>query len=205
MAPVDVDALINPPTPTAAAALSVVRAYSTPALVNHCLRSWIWASSLAQSKGIAFDRELLYVATMLHDIGVTPHFDSHTIAFEEAGGAVGRVFAAGAGWPEHRQRRVAEIIERHMWPSVDKDFDPEGYLLEVATSLDVSGVAPEMWDAQFRKAVVEGIPRLDFSETFAHSIHEQAVRKPTTEAARLDGSGRVVSGGEAWDQFIQDP
>ena len=203
MSSIDVDALTNPPTPTAAAALSVVRAYSSPALVNHCLRCWVWASTLAESQGLSYDSELLYVATMLHDLGLTPHFDSHTIAFEEAGGAVARVFAAGAGWSEERQRRVAEIIERHMCPSVDKDVDLEGHLLEVATSLDSSGVAPEAWDAQLRKAVVEKLPRLDFSQTLANTMHEQAVRKPGTQAARLDGSGRIISGGETWDQFVQ--
>ncbi|KZV70529.1 hypothetical protein PENSPDRAFT_685383 [Peniophora sp. CONT] len=203
MTSIDVETLINPPTSTASAALSVARAYSSPALVNHCLRSWIWASSLAETQGTMFDRELLYVATMLHDLGVTPHFDAHEVAFEEAGGAVGRVFAAGAGWSEQRQRRVAEIIERHMWTSVDKNTDPEGYLLEVATSLDVSGVALEMWDIQLRKAVIEKIPRLDFSQTFVHSIHEQAIRKPNSQAARLDKSGRVLSGGEAWAKFIE--
>ncbi|KZV70642.1 hypothetical protein PENSPDRAFT_438612 [Peniophora sp. CONT] len=201
---IDVDALTTPPTSTASAALSVVRAYSSPALVNHCLRSWIWAVSLAESQGISFDRELLYVATMLHDLGVTPHFDAHEVAFEEAGGAVGRVFAAGAGWSEHRQRRVAEIIERHMLASVDKDVDPEGHLLEAATSFDVCGVAPELWpDTQLRKAVTQAIPRLDFDQTFVHSIHEQAVRKPSSQAARLDRSGRVLAGGEAWVKFIE--
>ena len=159
--------------------------------------------TLAEAESISFDRELLYVATMLHDLGVTPNFDAHQVAFEEAGGAVGRVFAAGAGWTEDRQHRVAEIIERHMWPAVDKDIDPEGYLLEVATSMDVSGVSLERWDAHLRTQVVRELPRLDFSETFAYSIHDQATRKPASQAARLDASGRVVSGGEAWDRFTK--
>lgn len=49
---------------------------------------------------------------------------------EQAGGHVGWVFATGAGWPVERRRRVAEIIVRHMWMSVDPDDDPEGNLLE---------------------------------------------------------------------------
>lgn len=116
MALVNVDTLLIPPTETASAALRVARAYSSPALVNHCLRSYIWACSLAESQKIEYDRELLYVAAIFHDFGVTPHFDAHSpdIPFEEAGGAVARVFAAGAGWSEDRQRRVAEIIVRHV-------------------------------------------------------------------------------------------
>jgi hypothetical protein len=50
------------------------------------------------SQGIRFDPELLYVASLFHDFGLVPEFDSHTISFEKAGGHVARVFAAGAGW-----------------------------------------------------------------------------------------------------------
>lgn len=198
----DVDALLTPPTPTAARALDVVREWSSPALSNHCLRSWAWASLLAVSDGIAIDRELLFVAAMLHDLGVTPAFDAHAIPFEQAGGAVAAVFAAGAGWDAHRRGRVAEVIERHMWRSVDMHDDPEGHLLEIATSLDVSGVGFDRWAADDLRAVTERLPRLDFSTAFDRLIHEQASRKPGTSAVRLDGSGRVAEGGRVWTEFL---
>lgn len=198
----DVDALLAPPTPVAACALDVVREWSSPALSNHCLRSWAWASLLSTSDGIEIDRELLFVAAMLHDLGVTPSFDAHAVPFEQAGGAVAAVFAAGVGWDAHRRGRVAEIIERHMWRSVDVAQDPEGHLLEVATSLDVSGVGFDRWDASALRDVTARVPRLDFSTAFDGLIHEQAGRKPGTSAVRLDGSGRVAEGGRAWDAFL---
>lgn len=190
--------LVIPPSPTAAAAREVLERWSAPALVNHCLRSYAWASALGDSLGLAYDAELLYVAAMLHDLGVTPAFDAHETAFETAGGAVAWSFAAGAGWPAERRDRVLEIIERHMWLSVDPTDDPEGHLLEVATSLDVSGVAPEKWDAAVLRSVTAALPRLDFTATFDACIHAQALRKPASPAARLDRSGRVASGGEVW-------
>ncbi|WIB78374.1 HD domain-containing protein [Curtobacterium sp. MCPF17_002] len=199
----DVDALLAPPSPVAARALDVVREWSSPALVNHCLRSWAWASLLAPSVGLEPDRELLFVATMLHDLGVTPSFDAHTVAFEDAGGAVGAVFARGAGWDADRARRVGEVIERHMWRSVDPALDAEGHLLEVATSLDVSGVGFDHWEATDLRAVTAVVPRLDFSATFDGLIHEQAGRKPASSAARLDGSGNVAAGGARWADFLR--
>ncbi|MBT1672193.1 HD domain-containing protein [Curtobacterium flaccumfaciens pv. flaccumfaciens] len=123
---VDVEALLTPPSPVAARALDVVRAWSEPALVNHCLRSWAWAVLLAPTVDLEPDPELLFVATMLHDLGVTPSFDAHRVPFEDAGGAVGSVFALGAGWDAVRARRVGEIIERHMWRSVDPGSTPRG-------------------------------------------------------------------------------
>lgn len=202
---VDVDALLAPPSTAAARALDVTRAWSSPALVNHCLRSWAWASLLAPTIGLDPDRELLFVATMLHDLGVTPSFDAHAVPFEDAGGAVGSVFALGAGWDAARARRVGEVIERHMWTSVDPALDAEGHLLEVATSLDVSGVGFARWNASDLRAVTDAVPRLDFSEAFDGSIHEQAGRKPSSSAARLDGSGNVAAGGTRWTSFLDNP
>lgn len=198
----DVDALLAPPTPTAALALEVARRWSSPELADHGIRSWAWAWMYGESIGLRADAELLFVAAMLHDLGVTPSFDAHEAAFETAGGAAAWVFAAGAGWPEPRRTRLLEIIERHMWTSVDPQLDPEGYLLEVATSLDVSGAAPELWDRELLRAVTARHPRRDFTAQFDGCIHAQAVRKPASAAARLDASGNVARGGEVWAAIL---
>ncbi|MBF4615077.1 HD domain-containing protein [Curtobacterium sp. VKM Ac-1376] len=199
---VDVAALLTPPSPVAARALDVVRAWSSPALVNHCLRSWVWAVLLAPTVDLEPDPELLFVATMLHDLGVTPSFDAHQVPFEEAGGAVGSVFAIGAGWDATRARRVGEIIERHMWTSVDPALDAEGHLLEVATSLDVSGVGFDRWSTADLRAVAAALPRLDFSASFDGLIHAQADRKPASAAARIAASSNVAAGGDRWETFL---
>jgi hypothetical protein len=74
---------------------------------------------------------------MFHDIGLVPAFDSHTVSFEEAGGHVARVFAAGAGWPAERRERLSEVIIRHMSPQVDVSADPEGHLLARSTAAEI--------------------------------------------------------------------
>jgi len=198
----DVEALAAPPTVTAALAREVAAQWSSPDLLNHCIRSWIFASTLGDTNGLQYDRELLYVASLLHDIGVTDHFDSNEIAFETAGGAVGWVFAAGAGWDEPRRQRVLEVIERHMWTHVDPREDPEGHLLEVATSLDVGGAAPELWDRDLIVAVAAAFPRGEFSAEFGACIHAQAVRKPNSNAVRLDRAGRVDAGAREWARLL---
>ena len=48
---------------------------------------------------LAFAEGLLYVAAMLHDIGLVGAFDNATVSFDEAGGNIAWMFAAGAGWP----------------------------------------------------------------------------------------------------------
>lgn len=194
----DVGRLLEPPTEVAARALEVAREWCSPALVNHCLRSWVWAKALGESLGLTVDDELLFVAAMLHDLGVTEPFDAHAMPFESSGGAAAWTFAAGAGWSAERRERVMQVIERHMWVSVDVDDDPEGFLLEAATSLDVAHADPEKWDAALRRGVTALLPRMDFGPGFAASIGAQASRKPASAAERLHGSGRILRGDAAW-------
>ena len=180
-----------PSTAAAALALEVAERFYSPALLNHCRRSHLWAAEYARARGIAVDAELLYVAAMLHDIGLVPAFDSATVPFEEAGGAVAWVFAAGAGWDADRRRRTGEVIVAHMAEAVDVAVDPEGHLLELATALDVSGRRPEDWPAEFRAEVLDRHPRLGFAEEFLGCFTDQARRKPSSTA------GRAVAGGFA--------
>lgn len=191
--------LLEPPTGTARLAIEVAREWCSPALVNHCLRSWVWATTLGESLGLRVDDELLFVAAMLHDLGVTEPFDAHITPFEASGGAAAWTFAAGAGWSAPRRERVRQVIERHMWVSVDPADDPEGYLLEAATSLDVAHADPEKWDVSLRRAVSALVPRLDFGVEFAGAIGAQASRKPDSTAARLHASGRIARGDTDWN------
>jgi hypothetical protein len=68
-------------------------------------------------------------------------FDNYALPFEEAGGHVAWVFGAAAGWPVERRGRVREVIVRHIWDEVDVAQDPEGHLLEISTSMDISAPA----------------------------------------------------------------
>lgn len=186
---ISLDALPLPGTATAAAALDVATAHLSPALLNHSLRAYAWAAARGTAEGVSFDPELLYVAALFHDIGLVPVFDSHTVAFEEAGGHVARVFAAGAGWPAERRARLAEVIVRHMWPRVDVAADPEGHLLARATATEVVGREADAYPACFRDEVLDRYPRLDLAASFLACFQDQAARKPDSSAAGAVRSG----------------
>jgi hypothetical protein len=185
---VSLDDLV-PESPAAVLAREVAEQFHSPALLHHCLRSHLWAAEYGRERGIAFDAELLYVAAMLHDIGLVAVFDSATVPFEEAGGAVAWVFGAGAGWDADRRGRAAEVIVAHMADAVDVAVDPEGHLLELATGLDVSGRRPDDWPAGFRAEVLERYPRLGLAEEFIGCFAEQAGRKPSSLAGRFFSGG----------------
>jgi hypothetical protein len=189
MSSVGFDDLLIPDSAACRGALEVATTYETPSLLNHSVRSYLWAAAHAQRNGIAFDAELLYVSALLHDIGLVAEFDSHTVPFEEAGGHVAWVFGAGAGWPPERRVRASEIIVRHMWPEVPVEEDPEGHLLELATGIDISGRGLEGIPVRLRGEVLERYPRLDLAEEFTACFRDQAARKPGSSAALSVSAG----------------
>jgi hypothetical protein len=177
-----------PTTPATTAAEEVLRRFSPPALVNHCHRAYRLAAALAVQEGRDPDWELLYVASLLHDIALEPAFDNHTLPFEEAGGHVAWVFAAGAGWSVERRDHAAAVIVAHM-AGTDPALDYEGDLLDRATGLDISGRGVEHWPAGLLTELIAAYPRLDLAERFAACFREQARRKPGSTAGAAVRSG----------------
>lgn len=179
-----------PDTQAARAALEFAAERHSPALLNHCIRSWLWSVGFAELEGrTGIDHELLYVAALLHDIGLVEAFDNHTLSYEDAGGHVAAALTAGAGWTADRRARVHDVIVRHNWPSVDPDLDQEGYLLETATALDISGARVDALPRVFEQEVLSAYPRLTIAGEFGACVRDQAERKPETQAARIVANG----------------
>jgi hypothetical protein len=181
---------IPPDTSATRAAREVAVEYLSETLVNHSIRSWLWAVGFAALEGRSgFDDELLFTAALLHDVGLAAEFDNVSLAYEVAGGHIAWAVTAGAGWEPSRRTRALDVIERHNWPSVDPAVDVEGYLLEIATGLDISGARPDLLPVDFRREVLARYPRLDLATEFGTCVTDQAARKPTTAAARLVQGG----------------
>lgn len=176
-----------PESAAVAAAMSVADRYFSPAFLNHAVRCYVWGARYGAAHGIDRDDELYCVAALLHDIALSPPFDSHGLPFEEAGGEVARVFGLAAGWPAGRVDRVAEIIVRHMRADVAAAVDPESHLLQVASSWDVVGRWPQEFPPQVRAATLGRYPRLGFGAEFLASFEDQARRKPGSAAAASVG------------------
>jgi hypothetical protein len=185
---------VFPQTPAATAALSVATRFYSTALLNHCVRSYLWGAMYGAAHGISFDDELYYVSALLHDIGLTDAFDSHRMAFEEAGGDLAWVFGVAAGWPADRAARATEIIVLHMRDDVPPNADPESHMLQVATGWDVAGRRPEEFPADARAKVLARYPRQEFGDEFLACFEDQARRKPDSAAAvsiANNGAGRI--------------
>ncbi|MGH8827382.1 MAG: HD domain-containing protein, partial [Jiangellaceae bacterium] len=91
------------------AADAVCRRFADAALTNHSVRSYLWAARYAADNGLRYDADVLYVAAMVHDLGLTATFDAYRTPFEMVGGELGWVLGVGAGWSSERAQRVTDI------------------------------------------------------------------------------------------------
>ena len=197
MGEMTLDEAVVPDTAASGAALDLASAYFSPAMLNHSLRVHLWAAAHGTSQGIRFEPELLYVASVLHDIGLVPEFDNHQLSFEEAGGHVARAFATGAGWQTERAERLSGLVVAHMrGDRTDVSTDAEGYLLARSAGVEIIGRHADDFSPDFRASVLERYPRLGFVEEFLAFFHDQAERKPDSAPAasvQADLDGRMAA------------
>lgn len=152
-------------------------------LLAHSVRSFCWGATLAAGKGWPFDDQLLWTASLLHDVGLT-RISQNRECFEVAGAEVARRFVQRRGMPPERADRVARAIVLHMRPTVTLDDGVEAVLLGRATGLDVLGGGFELVNAT-RAGVMSDFPRGAFDRLFLTAISREAALRPTCQSARL--------------------
>jgi cyanamide hydratase family protein with HD domain len=152
-------------------------------LRNHSIRSYAWGAAIAAHEGWTFDRQVLWTASLLHDIGLTS-LPRNTMCFEVEGAEIARRFLERRGLAADAADRVAIAIILHMRPNVTLDDGVEAVLLDRATGLDVRGVDLGLVEA-VRDDVIRQFPRGAFDRLFVAAIRSEATARPTCQSARL--------------------
>ena len=94
--------------------------YSSPLLL-HVYRTFFWGSLLGQGDGLRFDPELLFVASLLHDLGISERNAARTdeFCFAATGAREACEFVLAEGWDRERAIRAYEAVSLHLNPFVD--------------------------------------------------------------------------------------
>lgn len=176
--PADLAAIVVPDSAAARRAELELAETSPDYLVNHGYRCYIWAALLAQARGLRFDPELMYVAALLHDVGLTAAGDMGTECFAVDGALYMEGFGARAGWSVQRAERAAEALSLHINPLVPPHHGAEAHLLNAATVLDVAGLGKGVLPVPVRQEVLGRYPRLNLAREIASDVREQAEIRP---------------------------
>jgi|ERR1700722_18064644 HD superfamily phosphodiesterase len=99
-----------PDTRLAREATELVRDTESPLLFNHSTRVYCFGSLAGKRRGVKFDPELLYIAAMFHDTGLTPQYSSKSDRFEVDGANSARAFL--------RQHDIAQQDIDTVWTAI---------------------------------------------------------------------------------------
>lgn len=187
-----------PDSKVAREATELARQVYPPFLFNHCVRAFWLAERLAAS-GLRFDREILYIAAMLHDIGVLEPYDQGR-RFEVDGALAARDFLERHVYPAEKIDVVWDAIALHTIPSIAAYKGPEVALVNIGSGADAVGSRIATLDPQFVRELIEEFPRLDFPNEWLRILMEYARKEPS----RFNGTF-FESIGQAVRLFTNNP
>jgi hypothetical protein len=169
-----------------------VRELSTPELYAHCMRTWAFATMFAARDRVRHDEELLYLACVLHDLGLTrahDQADPTAACFAVEGARAAHELLCAHQQEQGRARIVAEAITLHLNVTVPARLGVEAHLLSNGVSLDTVGRRLQRLPRASVLRVERHWPRDDLAEQLIAATARQAELRPQSRSAFLQQLG----------------
>jgi hypothetical protein len=150
-----------PESPLCRAALALATGAYEPVLLNHSLRSFVFGDAFGQQRGREYDRELLYVSCLLHDLGLTDGTPVET-RFEVEGADAAQAFLASHGVGRAEQELVWDAIALHTTMVIPQRKRAEIALCQMGAAIDVGFAPTSLLPPEITAAALRAFPRLGF-------------------------------------------
>jgi hypothetical protein len=159
----------------------LIRDTESELLFNHSTRVYLWGALLGKRKRVTFDPELLYVAAMFHDIGLTPAYRQSELRFEVDGANAARDFLRSHHVDEAEVAKVWAAVALHTTPGIPEHMHGEIALVQAGAGMDVTGRGFDDFTEKERVAVVAGFPRgPDFAGKMIDAFYDGMKHRPGT-------------------------
>jgi len=166
-------------TPLIAAVVEYAQRLSEPYLFNHAMRSWLFAETIGRVKGIDYDREVVAIGTILHDIGLTASLSGPN-RFEVNGADAAVAFIRGKGLSDRRVQLVWDLVALNSTPSLALHKESEVAVGTMGIGLDYGGFGVETLPPGDLERILNAFPRLKMKQRFADTCCRQVTEKPET-------------------------
>jgi hypothetical protein len=153
-----------PDSKIATQATELLLEHGTAFIYNHSLRVFLFSSLNAKRRNLFHDTELLYVASVFHDLGLVSPYSSPDLRFEVDGANAARDFLQGHGVPKDKLQLVWDTIALHTTIGIAEHKENEVALMYSGVGLDVMGEGYEYLSEQHREEIVKAFPRDDFKK-----------------------------------------
>ena len=168
-----------PDGPLIAAAIEYAQRLSDPYLFNHAMRSWLFAELIGRTKGIDYDREVVAIGTILHDIGLTAGVSGPN-RFEVNGADAVRSFIAGRGLSDRRAQLIWDLVALNSTPSLAIHKEPEVAVGTMGIGLDYGGFGLDALQAGDVGRILSAYPRLKMKDRFSEACCRLVTARPET-------------------------
>ncbi|MFJ3712822.1 MULTISPECIES: HD domain-containing protein [unclassified Streptomyces] len=169
-----------PDTKLAREATELVRDSTSELIYHHSRRVYLFGSLQGRNRDLSHDPELLYIAAMFHDLGLSEPFHESGRRFEVDSADEARRFLQGHRLPEDSIRRVWTAIALHTTPGIPEFMEPEVALLTAGVEYDVLGIGYDDLDETDRAAVIALHPRPGFKGRILEAFTDGIRSKPQT-------------------------
>lgn len=154
-----------PDSSIASQAGDFARSVSSDVLYNHVMRCYYFGELFARQKNVKIDQELMFVSSVLHDLGFTDAGKGPN-RFEVEGAHAARRFLLEHGVPEERAWRVWHNIALHVG-DMNLFKDEPTRIMQYGILYDLTTLPPELaLDPKDVAEVLHYYPRLGFKQGF---------------------------------------
>jgi hypothetical protein len=150
-----------------------------PVVAAHSERSYQFAAAFAAGDGVELDDEVLYLGTILHDVGLSAAAEGSE-RFEVRGANVVRSLLLDLGMDHERVANVWDCIAMHASTPLARHKSPETRYANRGIALDVRGVGAEALDPALVRAVLDRWPRHGFAAAFEAVLADEVRAHPDT-------------------------
>ena len=157
--------LVDPPATALGGEVQRLLDQSAPVVVAHSERSHQFAAAFAAADGVELDDEVLYLGTVLHDVGLSPAADGSE-RFEVRGANLVRALLFDHGMERDRIANVWDCIAMHASTPLACHKSHETRYANRGIALDVRGSGAEALEPTLVHAVLDRWPRHDFPTEF---------------------------------------
>jgi len=158
-------------------------------MISHCFRSYCFGAIIGARNGLKLDKELFFVASMLHDLGLSDQHKNDLGSFEWVGAKLAHQFALDQQQKENVATTIHNAIALHTSVGIAESKQPEIALLHYGTGTDLFGSRLREIPKGELGEILEAYPRENFPETFGSCLHHQARTKPDSHIAAAVGVG----------------